>query len=238
MFRKFAKLIWGLFANIEWLWKSTGFRRFLWSAIAQKGELKFHKQDQRASDEALMREAGLVYARYGYGPDDFNGKVIIDIGAGSHLMTRYFKGSHIIALDPLADKYLAEVKWCKLKEAKEVYSVPAEELVQKAVGRVDFALCSNVLDHCFDPQAVVNNMYAYVKPGGTACIATDCHDHRDPMHQLLLNEETVTQMVLKAGFKIEKLIKGLGPIYEGGRQDFGHGNTLIFRMIKEPAKGA
>jgi 2-polyprenyl-3-methyl-5-hydroxy-6-metoxy-1,4-benzoquinol methylase len=232
MLRKLAKCIWGYFARIEWLWNSTGFRRLLWKSIAQKGELKFHQHNEFNSDEELLRKLAPVFERYGYGPDEFNGKVLVDIGAGSHLVTRYFKGAHIIAVEPLADKYMATIKWCKLKLAKEVYSVPAEERLEKVVGRVDFAICSNVLDHCFDPQAVVNNMYAYLKPGGRACIAVDCHEYRDPMHQLLLNEESLTKIMLNAGFKIEKLVKGLGPVFEGGRQDFGHGNTLIFRMNK------
>jgi SAM-dependent methyltransferase len=234
MLRNLAKYLWGYVAKIDLLWNSLGFRRFLWRLVAQQGEYKFHRQDERRSEEDLMREVSLVFGRYGYAPDEFKGKVVVDIGAGSHLVTRYFQDAYLIAVEPLADKFMRTIPWCKLKLAKEVYARPAEDRLAEVVGRVDFAICSNVLDHCYDPQVVVNNMYAYLKPTGRACIAVDCHEYRDPMHQLLLNEESLTKMMLNAGFKIEKLVRGLGPIYPGGREDFGHGNTLIFRLEKQP----
>jgi len=212
-------------------WVAT--RRVLWKWVAQKGEFIFHKYHAWRPSSVFMEEASALFEYFGYSRNQFIGQVVLDVGAGSQLLTKFFEGVRIIAIEPLAEKFLSELDWCELKDADEVYSVPGEERIESLIGQVDFAVSVNVLDHCFDPAVVVKNMYDYLRVGGQACISVDCRSHRDLLHQRLLSEELLGQMVRNAGFVVEKILRGLETIYSDRRQSYGSGNTITFILVKQ-----
>lgn len=176
-----------------------------WSAEAQAGELAFHKRPNFRSDEQGFVEANArLFKSFGYKEDQFVGKTVVDLGAGSKLRGKYFNGSHMVAIEPLASKFIEEVTWCDLKDAHEVYSDPAEKLIEGLVGRADFIFSVNVLDHCYDFEQIVGNVLQYLKVGGRACLSFDCHSKVDKLHPIIINEKVATQIFFDAGFQINQ----------------------------------
>lgn len=58
----------------------------------------------------------------------------MDLGAGSKLRTKFFTDAKIIAIEPLAEKFMKEIEWCDLKDAYRVYSRPAEDFIGELEG--------------------------------------------------------------------------------------------------------
>nr|WP_250811703.1 methyltransferase domain-containing protein [Neorhizobium tomejilense] len=176
-----------------------------WSSEAQSGELAFHKRPNFRSDEAGFNEANArLFKSLSYKEDQFAGKTVVDLGAGSKLRGKYFKGSRIVAIEPLASKFMEEVAWNDLKDADEVYSEPAEKLIEGLVGRADFVFSINVLDHCYDFEIIVGNVFRYLKTGGRACLSFDCHSKVDKLHPIIINEKVATGIFFDAGFQINQ----------------------------------
>jgi SAM-dependent methyltransferase len=171
-----------------------------WRGIAQEGELAFHKRPGFRSDEARFVSANDRFFRgHGFKPDQFTGKVIVDLGAGSKLRASFFTGAYVIAVEPLADRLRAEVPWCDLDKAAEVYSEPAETLIDALVCRADFLFSVNVLDHCYDFPRCIENIARYIKAGGSGFLAFDCHQKVDRLHPIIINERVATDIIYDAG---------------------------------------
>jgi SAM-dependent methyltransferase len=183
--------------------------REAWSQAAQNGELDFHKRHNFRAEEQVWRTCvERDWKVLGLEPTGWEGKFIIDVGAGSRLRSLYFEGAKLAVLEPLADRYMNEVEWHDLDKADEVYSVPAEQLVPELVGRADFIVSINALDHGFNFAQGVQNIRRYLKPDGTALLSFDMHDKPDDMHPLILTDEIVRKIFEDAGFEIEKSEQG------------------------------
>lgn len=120
------------------------------------------------------------------------------------MRAKFFDGAHIIALEPLASKFIIEVPWCDLNDAHEVYSEPAEKLISSLVGKVDFLFSINVLDHCYDFEIIVRNAFQYLKKGGKACLSFDCHSKTDKLHPIIVNEKVATSILFDSGYVINQ----------------------------------
>ena len=107
-----------------------------------------------------MNQTNLLFEHFGLKPGDYSGKTVIDLGAGSKLRSRYFSEAELIAIEPLADRFLKEIDWCDLAQAHEVYSVPAETKIESCVGRADLLISINVLDHCYDFERIIEGVLA------------------------------------------------------------------------------
>lgn len=176
-----------------------------WSSEAQAGELAFHKRPNFRSDEAGFKDGNArLFKSFGYKEDQFVGKTVVDLGAGSKLRGKYFIGSRIVAIEPLASKFIAEVQWCDLSDADEVYSEPAEVLIPQLVGRSDLLFSINVLDHCYDFEKIIGNIMTYLKVGGKACLSFDCHSKVDKLHPIIINEKVATQIFFDTGFQVNQ----------------------------------
>ncbi|GAA2632406.1 hypothetical protein Adu01nite_11990 [Paractinoplanes durhamensis] len=200
----------------------TSESRETWAAVAQDGEFQFHKNDTWRKTPDFMNQTDRLLRHFGFTPEQYAGKVVVDVGAGSMLRTRFFTDAHLVVVEPLADRFLAEIPACDLKDAAEVYSRPAEELIDGLVGRADLVISINVLDHCFDFAEIVRNIREYLAPDGLAFLTFDMHDKADHMHPLSLTEKTCKPIFDKAGFTIEKLTTGVGDVL-GGSPTYGHG---------------
>ncbi|UCC95885.1 MAG: methyltransferase domain-containing protein [Candidatus Omnitrophota bacterium] len=195
--------------------------KFLWRMIAQNGEYLFHRtSDWRPTEDFSQRNAEL-FDNFGFRPDSFVGKTIIDIGAGSRLITIYFKDAKIIAIEPLAQRFLKTLSWCDLHKAHKIYSTPAEKMISELKGIADVVISINVLDHCYNFEAIIKNIKAYLKPGGLAFLSFDSHtDRTDLMHPLILTPEKCECIFRQEGFLVEKFTVGLNPqekTYAGGK---------------------
>ena len=175
-----------------------------WSKIAQQGELAFHKRPNLRSTGEWETKNSLFWARRGFSAEGWEGKLVVDVGAGSRLRTLYFQGAKIAAIEPLADKFVAEVEWQDLDRAAETYAVPAEKDIPELHGRADLVVSVNVLDHGYDFEAAITNIRRYLKPDGRAYLTFDQHERPDDMHQLMVDDSMARAIFDRCGFDLER----------------------------------
>jgi len=200
-----------------------------WQQKAQEGEFKFHKTNKWRQSEDFMKQTKKLFDHFGFDQDSFQGKTIIDLGSGSKMRCKYFKNAELICIEPLADRFVKEIKWCDLLDADGLYSVPAEVFVNECENKADLVISINVLDHCYNFENIVENVFKYLKKDGIAFLSFDKHDVSDEMHPLKLNEEICKDIFYKKGFEINSLTKGCGQILK----TYGHGEyCLNYKLTK------
>ena len=192
-----------------------------WLHSAQPGELEYHRNNQWRQSPEFLTHAAQLFNHFGLNAEDYRGKTVIDLGAGSKLRSKHFSESRLIAIEPLANQFMGEIPWCDLKDAHEVYSVPGETRVQECAGRADLLISINVLDHCFNFEAVIQNIHDYLKLDGLAFLSFDSHGVADDMHPLALSAEYCEEVFDRKGMAIARASTGLGTI--GVSQSYGHG---------------
>lgn len=201
----------------------------LWFGQAQQGELAFHKQDRQRQSAGFDENSKLLFEHFGLLREHFRGCTVIDLGAGSKLRTKYFDEAQVIAIEPLADRFLDEVPWCDLNVAHSVYSQPAEHRIEALIGCADLLVSINVLDHCYNFDQIISNIRAYLKPDGIAFLSFDEHKYRDPMHPLILSDEICREVFGHNGLAVKRHSKGFGDCKEisKGRETYGHGDFCL-----------
>lgn len=175
-----------------------------WQDEAQPGELAFHKRPNDRSGEHWERLTRELWERYGFASTGYEGKRVIDIGAGSRLRTLYFTGAEIVAIEPLADEFRAEVPWHDLDKAEAVYSTPAEAEIPELVGTADLVVSINALDHGFNFEDAIKNIAKYLNPGGSAFLSFDQHHTPDKMHPLVLTDPIVREVFDRCGLSVAR----------------------------------
>jgi hypothetical protein len=152
-----------------------------WTRVHQPYELKFHKGDNYRWSEKFMVVWSDIFGNFmGVNKDQFKDGVLLDIGCGSRPCLDWFEGGKKYNLDPLLDQYLPikqiQKYWVD-KTPDEMICSPAEEVIKALVGKCDFIVCSNVLDHTYDWREILNNMVSYGKQGSMVCFSTDLSSH-------------------------------------------------------------
>jgi SAM-dependent methyltransferase len=175
-----------------------------WSKIAQQGELAFHKRPNLRSTGDWEVKNTQFWARRKFSPEGWEGKLIVDVGAGSRLRTLYFQGAKIAAIEPLAEQFIADVEWQDIDQADELYAVPAEKDIPELHGRADLVISVNVLDHGYDFEAAIANIRRYLKPDGLAYLSFDQHEHPDDLHQLMVDDSNARAIFDRCGFDLER----------------------------------
>ncbi|MDN5869469.1 MAG: class I SAM-dependent methyltransferase [Nitrococcus sp.] len=135
----------------------------------------------------------------------------------------------MIAIEPLADRFLDEVPWCDLNVAHAVYSQPAEHRIEALIGCADLVISINVLDHCYNFYQIISNIRAYLKPDGVAFLSFDEHKYRDSMHPLILSDEICHEVFRDNGLAVSRHTKGFGNVkwIAKGRESYGHGDFCL-----------
>lgn len=86
---------------------------------------------------------------------------ILDVGCGPTCMSRIIsKGKHF-GIEPLADELDVDSKISEIK----VYQGMAENMPFDN-DKFDFVICRNVIDHTYDPEEVIKEVYRVIKPEG------------------------------------------------------------------------
>lgn len=208
-----------------------------WQEQAQEGELDFHRNDEWRPSEDFMRQTNALFASFDFDPQAWSGKTVVDLGAGSRLRTKYFEGANLIAVEPLGDRFVAEIPWSDLGDASALYSRPAEERIDELAGTVDLLVSINVLDHCFDVGSILRNVRDYLKPNGLAFLSFDRHETPDDMHPLVLTEEVCGEAFESAGLEVLKVSRGASGL-AGNSQTYGHGEyALNYWLRAHPSCG-
>jgi SAM-dependent methyltransferase len=184
-----------------------------WNKWQEGSRMEFvsqQKSEYRQSDRFEEDSKWWLFEFFGLPQDKFHGRVIIDFGAGSRLRTRYFEDARIVAIEPLAERFMGEMPWCDLQSAYKVYSTPAEQRIDECVGIADLIVSINVLDHCYDFEKIIENVSAYLKPDGMACLSFDEHTITDRLHPLRLNHEMCTKVFESNGLIVDKYSRVFG----------------------------
>jgi len=174
-----------------------------WSRASQEGEFQFHVTNQWRRTERFVADTARLFRFFRFGPDDFEGCVVLDLGSGPRLRSKFFKNAKIVAVEPLAERFLAEIGWCDLQDAWRVHPEPAEKMIPELEGQADFIMCINVLDHTYDPLHILLNARLYLKASGQMLLSVDLHDKADEMHPVHFDRPTLEAIVKKAGFSIQ-----------------------------------
>src|SRR5262249_21694517 len=151
------------------------------------------------------------------------GKTVVDLGAGSKLRTKYFEGARLIAIEPLAKRFIETIPWCDLGSADRVFSSPGEEPLAELHCQADLLVSINVIDHCYDVAALLANVRDYLKPGALAFFSFDSHLDTDLLHPLVIDEGSIPR-ALPPGLSIERQTTGLGPL----GPHYGQGTALNY----------
>jgi hypothetical protein len=207
----------------------------LWQEQAQSFELDFHKGNLFRQSDAFVDETNRLFESFGFQADQFVGKTIIDIGAGSRMRANFFSGADIVAVEPLASKFIEEIPWCDLGSAKKVISEPAEVLIPELVDKADFIFSINVLDHCYDFTRIIDNACRYLKSDGLCFLSFDSHLHTSVGHPLILLEKPCRKIFTNAGFRILDFKIGFSQSYQiyRGRNGYdGNSPCLNFWLGK------
>ena len=178
--------------------------------LAQKHELDFHCRSKFRQSGSFATSNAEMFRNFGFKASDYEGEVVLDLGAGSKLRSNFFKEAIIVALEPLADKFRNEIDWCDLESAWKVFSVPAEHSVEELHGKISLIISINVLDHCEDLSPILDNIVSYLKEDGVAFLSFDSHDFPEPCHPLVLNDTICSDLFKKHGLNIVKKTQGLG----------------------------
>ena len=187
--------------------------KFRWR-LAQMVEMEFHRRNIWRKSKNFMINTRLLLTGWGYTPLDFAGKQIIDLGAGSKLRSKFFQNARIIAIEPLAKKFIKEVGHSDLKDAYQVYSFPAEKFIQELENKIDFIMCINVLDHAENPEKILRNSFSYLKNSGQMLLSADLHRGYSGLpHPINFTDEYELEKIVKnCSFRITQRFKGLPQI--------------------------
>ena len=107
-----------------------------------------------------------VINKFGINKDDFNGNLIIDIGAGAGDQSSYMLklGSSVVSVDLSS---AIEVVAHKLREKKEWVGVQADVMTLPfAKNQFDLIYCEGVIQHTKDSKATVQELCRAVRIGG------------------------------------------------------------------------
>ena len=205
-----------------------------WAEKSQPGEKTFHLSSQWRNTSLFMQNTAAVFEGFGLRRDQYAGELIVDVGAGSKLRSKYFAAARIAAIEPLADDFVREIAWCDLNDAERLFSRPAEQCVDELRGRAAFAMCINVLDHTYDPQAILRNIHSYLRPDGAFLLSVDLHDGQaDDLHPVALDVDSLRALAIDCGFAIRRAYQYLacGPSYGHG---FAYTLVLSPRAANQP----
>lgn len=121
---------------------------------------------------------------------------VIEIGAGPYpAVAAARKGwKRCVAVDPIARGYVEEDLVPPAAEHVVYIAAPGEQ-VPLPNGFADLVIIENCLDHVSDPDAVAQELYRLLRPGGHLWLFVDLSNHRDHMHPHAFNEDKVRRVL-------------------------------------------
>ena len=201
-----------------------------WKNKAQNFELNFHINNNWRPSDDFEKHSQLLFNYFGFNQNSFEGKNILDLGAGSKLRTKYFIGAKIYVIEPLANDFIEKIEWCDLKDAEKVYSIASEEFVSELENKIDYIFCINVLDHCYDIDKIIHNCKKYLKKNGVACLSFDIHEEDiDDGHPIHIEKKSFEELLNSYDLAIKNIVMGL-PDEDG--DSYGHGEAITYFVEK------
>lgn len=147
--------------------------------IAQEAERSSHvrKKDIEILDKRLSSAKSIVLPYIQQIQDWVNNDnlSVIDAGSGPTCLARFFKSPRKVYVDPLMDFY-QEYYRDKLPLAEgSTFVKSMAESMSFPNNTFDVALCYNVLDHTFKPDAIISEIKRILKAGGYLLLGIYTH---------------------------------------------------------------
>lgn len=105
--------------------------------------------------------------------DDYKPK-LMDIGAGSGLMLKYFKDLGYSVAGIELDKSLVD-KMKKDPDLKGLSIQQGDITKMKGKQEYDVVICNDVIEHINDDRQAIKNLWTFVKPGGMLVVTVPAH---------------------------------------------------------------
>jgi len=153
--------------NEEVAKNTTGYSLF---TTNQHFELDFHLRNEWRKSEDFEIQSAMLFRSWGLGQRDFEGQVVVDIGAGSRLRTKFFIGARLVVVEPLAAQLLQHAQQLPhididdRSRVWQLYSMPAEFRACGAEGLASLVVVLNVLDHVWQPDLVLRSAERLLRP--------------------------------------------------------------------------
>ncbi len=189
-------------------------RRLFYAAL---GLLFLRQWHVRAELKRIARERGHAV------------RGILDAGSGfgqyTYLMGKLFPWAQIFAVDVKAEQ-IEDCRWFTEQVKQKFTKFEVADLTRfRDVDRFNLALSVDVMEHIAEDEAVFQNVYASLRPGGTFIIATPSAEEGAAHHEdedFSVVGEHVRQgytrpefieKITRAGFTVEKLNYTYGPVW-------------------------
>ena len=121
-----------------------------WEKEAQPGELAFHQTNEWRNTANFMKQTIKLMEGLGYKRTMFKDQLMIDLGCGSKLRSKFFTKALIVGIEPLGNDFIKTVPWNDLIDAYKLFSVPAEKTIKELEGKAQFCMstpsCIRVLN--------------------------------------------------------------------------------------------
>ena len=129
---------------------------------------------------------------------EIHGKKILELGSGKKLKGKYhYSAIHLFNKDnDFLQTDIIEGFGHKIVDVTKM----------KFKSEFDIILCLNVLEHVYEYQIALDNMYKSLKKGGTAVIAVPTFYplHDEPGDFWRFTEHSLRKLLMDTGFKINK----------------------------------
>jgi len=185
---------------------------------AQKYEYETWKPHVEVNPKKQWKNIDPYWEKY-YGDflnKDWSGKTVLEIGTGlSGVM--WMMNAHIrIGIEPLADKLksLNPELWANYV----MISHGAESIPEVADASVDAVVTFNVLDHCQDVPAIMEEINRVLKLGGWLAIGCDLKSKEEQLdvgHPIAISYEWFEKWFLDHNYEIDILKKVMSRSVDG-----------------------
>lgn len=155
--------------------------------------------DRIATYRGAIDTSELIWKRFGFDPEHYEPKTVLDVGCGPTARCACFLGSELIGLDPLMRQY-EELPSAVLGCYTYRIHGDAETYRKELEASADLIACINCLDHCRDPRIVLDNMRRYCR--GECLLSVDCSDGAEEMHPSRMPAMEVERLVVDTHWTI------------------------------------
>lgn len=123
---------------------------------------------------------------------------VVEVGGGPCPAVTVLKWKGAIAVDPLAEAYVAEGLLPE-QAGHVMHVVGVGESMPVAGGSADLVICENCLDHVSRPEGVMDELARLLRPGGMLWLLVDLMDQPDPVHPHPMSETRMKALMEHAG---------------------------------------
>ena len=146
---------------------------------------------------------------------DEKGKTLLDVGAGHQPYKKFFKKINYESCD--SDHIINEINY-DILEAKHDFYCNINEHIPKNDNHYDIILCSEVLEHVYDPESVIREIARILKRDGIfiATIPQSAGEHMLPHNYFNYLEPGILYLLKKNNLKKISLEKYSGIYHSTG----------------------